>query len=491
MMNRSSFVAAALAAALLPGAAAAQPAPSDTTPLSLREAVLRALEESEEVHLARAQASQASAQARSARSAMLPQVNTQIVYTKTFRSVFQGAQVEIPDSLRFEPDSTASLEERIAYLEDRTPTAALGALGGLFGDLPFGRENTWLATATLNQPLFTGGRIGSAVDAAEAGADAARANLTEAQADVALQVQAAYLGARLAQEAADIVGTSLELAREHLERVRLLEDAGRASELEVLRADVEVENLVPQRVAAENARELALLNLKRLVNLPADAALRLTTPLGPDAPGLPPVASVRLPTLQEAADELAARPAVRAAELTSEATEEQVDVARAGYLPSLALTGNFSRQAFPSGLFPSGGDWRDDWNMGLVVQWPLFQGFRRSAEVDAAQAQARQSVLRLQQLREGVRLEYEQALGELERARAQIGAAARTVGQAERVYELTRLRFNEGLATQLDVSDARLALQQARMNEAQAYHDFYLALARAERALGRPLAPVR
>jgi outer membrane protein TolC len=65
------------------------------------------------------------------------------------------------------------------------------------------------------------------------------------------------------------------------------------------------------------------------------------------------------------------------------------------------------------------------------------------------------------------------------------------VTQATRVYELTELRYTEGIATQLDVSDARLALQQARMNEANAYHDFYLALARAERALGVTLIDVR
>jgi outer membrane protein len=85
---------------------------------------------------------------------------------------------------------------------------------------------------------------------------------------------------------------------------------------------------------------------------------------------------------------------------------------------------------------------------------------------------------------EGVRLSYEQALGDLEAARAQIAAATRAAQQAERVYELTQLRYTEGLATQLDVSSARLALQQARMNQVNAYRDFYLAVARAERALG-------
>ena len=462
---------------------------TDSVELSLTAALSMALERSEEVRVAEQQVRVATAQVRSARSSLLPQINTQVGYTKTIRSVFQGAGFEIPDSLRFEPDSLAALAERVAYLERNTPNAAFGALGSLFGNLPFGRENAWLAAASVNQPLFSGGRILSGVQLARHAETAAEASLTEARADVALQVRQAYYGALLAQEAEAIVEASVELAQQHFERVQLLLETGQASELDALRAEVELENLRPQLVQARNARELASLNLKRLVNLPIDAPLRLTSRLAATDPALPDPADVLLPSLAEAEPQLARRASIEAAEQQVEIRREQVDIARGAFLPNVNLQANLSRQAFPSGFVPS--DWQDDWTVGFVVQWPLFQGFRRGAEVDAAQAQVRQAELQADQLREGVRLEYEQAQGELEQARAQIAAATRTVAQATRVYELTELRYAEGLATQLDVSDARLALQQARMNEANAYHDFYLALARAERALGVTLIDVR
>ena len=461
---------------------------TDSVELSLTAALSMALERSEEVRVAEQQVRVASAQVRSARSSLLPQINTQVGYTKTIRSVFQGAGFEIPDSLRFEPDSMAALAERVGYLERNTPNAAFGALGSLFGNLPFGRENAWMAAATLNQPVFSGGRILSGVQLARHAETAAEASLTEARADVALQVRQAYYGALLAQEAEDIVEASVELAQQHFERVQLLLETGQASELDALRAEVELENLRPQLVQARNARELASLNLKRLVNLPIDAPLRLTSSLEADA-ALPEPADVLLPSLAEAEPQLARRASIEAAEQQVEMRREQVDIARGAFLPNVNLQANLARQAFPTGFVPS--DWQDDWTIGFVVQWPLFQGFRRGAEVDAAQAQVRQAELQAEQLREGVRLEYERAQGELEQARAQIAAATRTVAQATRVYELTELRYAEGLATQLDVSDARLALQQARMNEANAFHDFYLALARAERALGVTLIDVR
>ena len=123
-----------VALAVLPMAAAGQE-PPDTVALSLTDALERALERSEEVRIARAQVEQANAEVAAARSQLLPQVNTQVQYTRTLRSVFQGAGIEIPDSLRFDPDSTASILERLRYLERNVPNAAFGALGGLFSDL--------------------------------------------------------------------------------------------------------------------------------------------------------------------------------------------------------------------------------------------------------------------------------------------------------------------------------------------------------------------
>lgn len=467
--------------------AGAQQQTGEAVRLSLDAALERTLSESEEVRLARTRLDAADARADAAWSAALPQINTQLAYTKALRSVFSdaGGGVAIPDSLRFDPDPTAPIEQRVAYLEDRTPTAAVAALGGLFNDLPFGNENTWVAGLSVSQPVFAGGRIQSQIEAARHAEDAARYGYEDAAADVVLQVRRAYYDAALAGATQEIVEASVELAREHLSDVRLRESAGRASELEVLRAEVELENLVPQSVQAGNARELALLNLKRLVNLPADAELELTTELvAADAPG--GLAVGPLPPLERVADEIAGRASLRAARSQVAIAEEQVDIARSAYLPSVSLNANLTRQAFPTGDFgiPGGGDWRDDWSVGFAVSWPLFQGLRRSAQLDEAEAQREQAELQFAQLRESVALEYEQALGEMERSRALIAAAERTVEQAERVYALTELRFEEGLATQLEVADARLALQQARLNRVQAQHDALVALARAERALG-------
>jgi outer membrane protein TolC len=120
----------------------------------------------------------------------------------------------------------------------------------------------------------------------------------------------------------------------------------------------------------------------------------------------------------------------------------------------------------------------------LGVRIPIFDGLRRNAQLDQAQVNLSNSRLQLAQLRENVQMQYQQAIGERRRAQEAIAARQQTVTQAQRVYDLTVLRYDRGLATQLEVTDARLALLQARTNLAQALSDFYIAEATVTRALG-------
>ncbi len=453
--------------------------PQDTVRLTLQDALARAAQEGEELRLARSQIDLANAQIRNARATALPQLNASFGYTRTFASQFDtGESFTIPDSLKFEPDSLASLPERVSYLEKRVPSAGLAGLSSLFGNLPFGRENAYAANITGSQLLFSGGRVGAALSAAENLRDAARLQANEQLAEIELNVRSAYYRAQLANELASISRAAVEQGEQFLKQERLREQAGAASELDVLRAEVSVANLRPQEIAARNAADLAQLDLRRLVNVPATQPLQLTSELPqPVADQLNPPA---LP-----AEWIDARPAVQAAQRAVRVRELAVKVAKSSYLPSVSVRMNYGRTAFPGQMFQFSNDWRTDWTASLNVEFPLFDGFRREAQIDEAQVELNRSGLQLSQLRESVQLQYQQALGERQRAAASIAARERTVTQAQRVYDLTVLRYSQGLATQLEVTDSRLALLSARTNLVQAITDFHIAEATVSRALGR------
>jgi outer membrane protein TolC len=470
----------ALVVAATSGGAAQTPVPaSDSIALSLQEALQRAYSQSEEIRLAQNQVELADAEVRSVRAGALPQINANIGYTRTFESQFSGGgSFELPDSLRFEPDSTASIEERLRYLEENAPIAGLGGLGLLFGNLPFGQENAYSATIGGSQLLFSGGRTGAAMQVARIFRETARLNLREQQADIELQVRTAYYRALFAQELERIAQAAVEQAERFLEQERLRERTGVASELEVLRAEVALANLRPQLVSGRNAAELATLDLKRLVNIPAPQPVKLTS--GLEVPDTTPLTAA-----PDSLRDLSNRAAIEAAERMVRMRELGVRIARGAFFPDITLSMNYGKLGYPTDPFSFGGmDWRTDWNATLGVRIPIFDGLRRNAELDEAQVQLNNARLQLAQLREGVQLQYQQAIGERQRAREEIAARQQTVSQAQRVYDLTVLRYDRGLATQLEVSDARLALLQARTNLAQALSDFYVAEATVNRALG-------
>lgn len=481
-MKRSFIVLFSLLAAAVPvlsSAQTSQSATSDTATLSLDQAVSRAVNQSEEVRLAQAQVTLAETQVRATRAGIFPQLSGQLGYTRTFASAFSGGSgFSLPDSLKFEPDSTASLQERVRYLERRVPTAALGGLGALFGDLPFGQPNSYTARLDGSQILYSGGRVGAGLRIAAQFVDAARLELEEQTAEIELQVRSSYYRARLSEELVTISEAAVEQATRFLASERLRQEAGIGSELDVLRAEVSLANLQPALVDAANAAELAALDLKRLVDIPLQQPVRLTTPLDKSsvAEALDLSASTEL---------LSRRASLAAAERQVRIREEQVKIARGNYLPSVNLNFAYGKQLFPSELFRFNEEWRTDFTAGVSVSVPIFNGNRTRAEVAQAQVELEQQRLRLSQLRENVQLDYERARGERERTRVSIEARERTVQQAQRVYDLTVLRYEQGLASQLEVSESRLALLQARTNLAQAVADFQIASAQLSRALGR------
>ncbi|MEO5569000.1 MAG: TolC family protein [Gemmatimonadaceae bacterium] len=476
-LTLTTIISTAVLVTALAAPAGAQIVTRDSTPVSLDEAISRALGNSEEVRLARSQVELAAAQVKGARAAAFPQLNAHLGYTRTFASSFSGGGFTLPDSLKFEPDPSLPIADRVKYLEDKVPNAALGSLGSLFGNLPFGQENAYSASLSGSQPLYSGGKLGSANRIANSFLDAARFTLQEQSAEIELQVRSAYFRARLAQELVGISEAAGAQASRFLASERIRRESGLGSELDVLRAEVSLANLQPQLIAATSSAEVATLDLKRLIDLPFKQPMKLTTSL--DVPSMGTLAD-SLGTV----DALSSRASLAAEARLVRIREEQVRIARSAYLPSVNLVFNYGKQLFPSGIFAFNEDWRTDFTAGVQVSVPLFNGFRTAAEVAQAQVSLNQERLRLAQLREGVQVEYERARGERERSRSSILARQRTVDQAQRVYDLTVLRYEQGLASQLEVSEARLSLLQARTNLAQAVADFQIASAQLSRAIG-------
>jgi outer membrane protein TolC len=319
--------------------------------------------------------------------------------------------------------------------------------------------------------------------AARSAWQAANSQQAETAGDLTYRVKRAYLEAQYARRLYDVAVSGLEQARQQLRQVTLYQQAGTRAEYDLLRAQVDAANQEPVVVATRNSYDIALLELKRLANVPADRPIALVTPMV-DRDGM-------IPVLAETEVDVVDRPALAAAEATVRVRQQLLRVAKADRWPSVSVQSTFSEQAFPSQVLPFDTKFRRSWNAALKVSVPIFNGFRTEGAVEQARADVDRAMAERDQVAENVRLDVAQARAELERTRALAAARQETVRQAKRAQYLANVRYTNGLSTQLEVSDARLLAQQAEVNEVQATRDYLVALAQLERALGRPVAVVR
>jgi len=468
--------------AVIPAALAAQQPGPEPIRLTLEGAVQRALRSGNEVRIAEAGVRQAEGQVTQAWASALPEIRASVTYQRTFASVFQslGSSSSVPP---FQPDTAAALDSRVRYLETHAQYAAFQGLGSLFSNTGFGSPNTYVATLTLSQTLFQGGKVGAGIRGAHAYEEAARAQLEETRREVTYRVTQAYLNGVYAARIVDITEASQTQVNDQLHRVSLNHQVGSSADYDLLRAQVEAANQEPLVIAARNNRDVALLEVRRLLNVPADQPIELVS-------GLLTTPADSLPRVDLAALDLdaAGRAAIAAAQANVAFRREAVHVYHGDYYPSIKLTSSFGGQAFPASGFPSRiGDFHEDWSAAVVFSVPLFDGMRTHGAVLQAEAELSRAEAQLAQTREGVAIEIEQARAEILRAQALVAARHVTVGQAERAQHLASVRYANGIATALEVSDARLALEQASVNEAQATRDYLLAIAALERALGHPV----
>lgn len=471
--------------ALLPLPAAAQdPAGQAARPLSLADALALAEKTSEQMAIARAGIERAGGEQIRARSERYPQLSAMASYDRALASEFSGLFTDAGTGepcAPFVANPGAPVDDRLAELERAVDCGATGAPAdglGNFDELPFGRKNTYRLNLAFSQLLYSGGRLEALGTIAGAARENAEIALASTRAEVLLDVVRAYYDAALSQRLLEIAEATFTQADATLAQTRLGFEAGSQPEFEVLRAQVARDTQRPTVIRRRSERDIALLRLRQMLEVPAGLPLVLTTPL--DSEMLPPPAPFAAGVMTAAGTPAAGvgRSTVRQAETAVRISEASVDVARALRRPSASLTSTYGEVAYPSGPLPGFGDFRRNWTVGASVQMSIFDGGRLRAEELIARADAEEARARLLQTRELALVDNETAYEELKAAQAAWEASAGTIQQAQRAYEISELRYREGVSTQLELSDARLLLEQAQALRAQAARDLQVARAR-------------
>lgn len=462
-MLRLSIAAGLISLALVSPAAAQPPgstapdtppgavmtAPGTGVPFSLDEALRAAVKASETIDAAKAEVDRSRTFVTSARAGYLPSVNGTASYQRTLATEF--------DDINFGPPTMMGDEEI---------------------DLPFGRRNNWRLGVTASQPLFDGFRTSAAIDQAKSGVRQAELGVTTTKTELVLQVATAYYDAVLADRQLEIADVTLQQAEQTLKETQLKFDQGTAPEFDLVRAQVSRDNQSTQLIQFRVQRDVAYVQLRRLIGVPLDQPLQLTSRL--DADDMDPM----LETARKAVDlpPNTTRVAIAQAKEQVVANKASVDVANSAWWPTLSAGTDFGLVNYENQ--PVNTDWRTNWTVGLNLSIPIFDGFRRKANVDASKAALKSSQAQLQNATEIAQIEAAQAAANVQASATTLETTTRTVGQAKRAYQIAELRFSQGASTHLELVDARVQLEQSQVNQARSQHSLRLARIRQELLVG-------
>lgn len=288
---------------------------------------------------------------------------------------------------------------------------------------------------------------------------------------LAADVQAAYLTAASARSAVEIRESTLRLVQES-ERVaeRLLE-AGRATPDAVLRARADRSEAEQQLMEARDDLAAATRSLNQLAGRPLDAPLEAIA----DSLLIHPIPLERDAAVAHALDH---REELAALEAGAGAADAGARVARSAFLPSVSLALDVGYQGRNISFTKD-----NDYIIGsVVVSWNLFNGGGDLARLDAARAEGERLRAERRDAGQKVRLDVLRAWDAAAVARAAIVTADDRLSAADRAYELVRRRYDEGLAPQVELIDARTALTSARLNRSVTLYRYAARLVDLERA---------
>ena len=300
-------------------------------------------------------------------------------------------------------------------------------------------------------------------------------------ADTLLEVRTAYYGVLLAEQQVLVQEAAVKSLSLGLENTRQRFNTGLVPRYDVLRAEVELANVQPRLIQATNAYRISKFTLANTLgyNIAGEDLEDLPLKLTDKLEARPYMVKLSA----EMAQALQRRPELGAFRKAEGLRKEGIVAAKAGYKPSLDVFGGYS--AHNSRYFDdimrdvAGGI------AGVELNWNIFDGKLTRGKVMEAKALHEGSLVDLADGIRRVQLEVRTAHSTFLQAAAVLESQSKVQEQAEEALRLSQSRYEAGTGTQLDVLTAQTALTQARTTQAQALHDFAVARARLEHAIGQ------
>lgn len=353
---------------------------------------------------------------------------------------------------------------------DQVPTIDLGVQSFQIGD-----EDQYSYQVDIEQPLFRGGSIPAAIRGASLFSYLSDEKVRGTVEQVAYRVAQAYFDTVLAQRQIEVQEAALESAEAFLEQVESRREAGVAVEYDVLRARVDVSNIQADLIEQRNRRDMARTRLLRAMGASQKSDVELVTEMSYRSEGTGFSEAV--------ARAFENRPDIYQAALNVDLQEEALIESYSRYWPRLSAY-YWHLWAKPKPHEASQIDWGTQWQTGLSLTWPLFDGLEREGIITQRKAELRKTRILLEDTEQKALLEVKNALLDLQNADQLVESQKLNLKRADRALDLVKAGYKEGINTELEVLDARSALTRARGLYYQSLHRHVSGRLELQRAMG-------
>jgi len=336
--------------------------------------------------------------------------------------------------------------------------------------------NNYSVAASLSYELDLWGRVRRVVEATDAQALAAQIDRDGVVLLLSSQVASSYWQLRGLDAELAILKDALATRGESQQLVQARFDAGLSNELDVSRARIERANAEADLHEVQRQRNLVEHALATLVGASPSAPLLGETAAGPLPQ--PPAIPVGLP-----ASLVGQRPDLAESVALLKAANAQIGVAEGAFYPALSLTGNFGYASKSLSDLTSGG--ARQFSAGpLSLSLPVFDGGRNRANLALAQARYDEAIANHETRLLTALREVEDALSDIEQRQKQGEVQGQSQQAAARALQVAQARYERGVSTYLDVTDAQRSTLSADRAAAQIGTQRLLATVAVARALG-------
>jgi outer membrane protein len=367
-----------------------------------------------------------------------------------------------------------TVETSVGYTRlNASPAFDVVTPGFTFRSGPIFKSDQYVdGTVQVKVPLYAGGQISAAMNAARQTLTGVSAQERATLADLKLAVAQAYVGVLRARSQLEVANASVKSLRAHVGDVRSMFQRQMVAKSDVLAAEVALANAEETQVSADNALQDALARYNRLLGEPLGRAPHLDAQLGMD----PALIGEPLSALLRQA--LASRSELKGMAAQSNALAAQARAVTAKRLPHVALTGGYTH--FDNQIL----DRQNISMVGVGFTWKLFDGGVASNEAQSLRSASRAEGSRLADLRGQIELEVRQDWLAVRAARARVAASRQATAQAAENLRISRELYGVGLASNTQVLAAVTLEIQAERNHDNAVLDEGLARIELAYAVG-------